>query len=118
MKIKVLPQRHRAEDPQPRPQSSEGKTRTLGTFASSRLHSQGLRKPCSSGTTGTSRSCQGAVGSCFLWGEGALQPDSAIQDVKLLCHRKTIQTGTQAFSAPGRFGLQYKGLCLRSVCGS
>jgi len=108
MKIKVLPQRHRVENPQLRSQSSEDKTRTLGTFGSSRLHSQGLRKLCSSGTTGTNHSCQGAIGSCSLWGEGAVQPDSAVQHVEPLCHSKTFQTGTQVFSASAELASSVK----------
>lgn len=108
---KTLPQRHQVEAPQLRPQSSEGKARALGTFGSSRMHSQGLRKACSAGTAGTKRSCQGAAGRCSLRDGGALQPEPAGQHVQLLCKPKTIQTRTQIFS--GGSGLCYKGLCLR-----
>lgn len=58
--------------------------------------------------------CQGAAGRCSLRVQGPAPPGQHVQ--LLLCEPETIQAGTQIFS--GGSGLRYKGLCLRSFCGS
>lgn len=79
MKIKVLPQRHRAEGPQLRPQGSDSKARTLGTFGSSQLHSQGLRKLWAT----LVQLAQAAAAKELL----------AAGPCRVKCHPKTAQTG-------------------------